>query len=243
MNAVLIITIFLIALTAFSIYCIQSRRLRLRAARAQIIPPRFGGLFADQKPYISTEQSPSASASAPQLKLLNDTRAALLARAAEGDHEVLREAARFDAYKTLYGEVLDKLTARALDNPTQTHALAAFIARNDELRGAPRLAERLIEIWQAAPDKSSIALMLHTAALSNDAAIYERAIETLVQCWREERLPPPLAEDLRALIESEYWLLAPEARSSGAGFVLKQTMARACHELAHSRRETRVPLT
>ncbi|HEX8119251.1 MAG TPA: hypothetical protein VF521_18375, partial [Pyrinomonadaceae bacterium] len=32
------------------------------------------------------------------------------------------------------------------------------------------------------------------------------------------------AEDLRSLFEAEYWLLSSEAKRSGAGFVLKQTL-------------------
>jgi hypothetical protein len=34
------------------------------------------------------------------------------------------------------------------------------------------------------------------------------------------------ADELRQLIEGEFWLLAPEVRNSGAGFLLKRTLAR-----------------
>ena len=39
------------------------------------------------------------------------------------------------------------------------------------------------------------------------------------------------AEELQSLIDAEYWLLASDARSSGAGFMLKRKLAEARREL------------
>jgi len=231
MSLVLIISILLLAIVAvLSFYRFQSRRLFLKAARTELAPPRPVKLFADQ---TMSESAVRSAATEQTTKPLNEMRRTLLDRAAEGDKETLLEAARFDADKALYGEVLNKLVARVADDAGQLKALAEFIAQHEDLRATPQLAGRLIDRWQSSPAKFSIALVLHTAALSDDAAIYEQAIETLLQMWREERLPRIDAEDLRTLVESEYWMLAPHARSSGAGFVLKQTLARFRREARH----------
>jgi hypothetical protein len=50
--------------------------------------------------------------------------------------------------------------------------------------------------------------------------------------WRAGQLPWLSAAQLSATIESEYWLLAPEARNSGAGFLLQQQLVAVRRELA-----------
>ncbi len=232
MSAVLIISILLLAIVAvLSFYRFQSRRLRLNAARREFSLPRAVHLFADQ---TSSESTMRLAAAEEKTNLLNETRATLLARASEGDKETLLEAARFDADENLYGEVLNNLVARISDDAEQMRALAAFIARHEDLRANSLLAERLMESWQASPDKASATLMLHIAALSDDAEIYNRAVETLLRIWRADHLRQTSAVEIGALIESEYWLLAPHARTSGAGFVLKQTLARLRRELSET---------
>jgi hypothetical protein len=42
------------------------------------------------------------------------------------------------------------------------------------------------------------------------------------------------AGELRALCEAEYWVLSSEARRTGAGFILKHTLAEVCRRLAAS---------
>lgn len=228
MNLVLVVSILLLVTAAvLSFYRFQSSRLRLKASRNTLASPtRSGGLFADQ-----TSSEAELHASKQTAKLLSDARAALLLRADEGDWETLREAARFDADKTLYGDVLNKLVAPISDDAEQLRALAEFIAHHEELRANRQLAERLIECWQTSPDKVSTACVLHTAALADDAEIYNRAVEALQRMWRDKRLLQMSAADLCALVESEYWMLAARARGSGAGFVLKQTIARVRREL------------
>jgi hypothetical protein len=78
--------------------------------------------------------------------------------------------------------------------------------------------------------------MLHIAALSDDAAIYQQAVETVLQVWRNGRLPEISSEELYALIENQYWMLASEAKRSGAGFVLKRRLVSVRRELAAAAR-------
>ena len=92
-------------------------------------------------------------------------------------------------------------------------------------------AEALIGAFPASPDRNSTVRMLHTAALSDDAAVYEKAVEAALRAWREQRLDDVSAPDLQALFTSEFWVLSSDTRSSGAGFVLKRALASARREL------------
>jgi hypothetical protein len=159
---------------------------------------------------------------------------ALLARASAGDKEALHDAhATGDA--ALYNEVLNVLVER-VDSEKRLLALVSYIARSDErLRVNSLLAEKFIESWKASPDRNSTAKMLHIAALAGNANVYQTAIETAYQFWRDRRLQQISAIELRQLIESEFWILAPAVRNSGAGFMLKRKLAQLRRKLAAER--------
>jgi hypothetical protein len=73
--------------------------------------------------------------------------------------------------------------------------------------------------------------MLHVAALSNDAAVYQSAVESALEFWRERRPSEISAPELRSILEGEFWILSSPTRSSGAGFLLKRTLRSARREL------------
>ena len=88
-----------------------------------------------------------------------------------------------------------------------------------------------IRAFQKTPNRSSTTRLLHAAALSNDPKNYGRAIELVLLSWRDGTLSDLSAKDLQALINSEYWVLSSPSRTSGAGFVLKETLSNANREL------------
>jgi hypothetical protein len=94
-----------------------------------------------------------------------------------------------------------------------------------------REAMDAIRAFQNSPDRHSTAKLLHVAALSDDAKNYGRAIELVLLSWRDGNLSDLPAKDLQALINSEYWVLSSPSRTSGAGFVLKETLSNANREL------------
>ena len=156
------------------------------------------------------------------------TSARLLARAEEGDLKTLH-AARSQA--NLYARVLDGLIdfhGRQGD----ISALVKYITKSDDLRGNARLAERVIAAWQNAPDRRSTVEMLHVAAISDNADTYHRAVDLAIEAFNTGRLGGLAVADLLALLESQYWVLATEARSGGPGFALKQRLNEARRELA-----------
>ena len=97
-----------------------------------------------------------------------------------------------------------------------------------------KLFEQAIEAireYQQSPDRHSTTQLLHIAALSDDAKNYERAIELVLLSWRDGSLADLSAKELQSLFNSEYWVLSSRTRTSGAGFVLKETLSRANREL------------
>ena len=91
-----------------------------------------------------------------------------------------------------------------------------------------------IRAFQQSPNKHTTTELLHVAALSDNPKNYERAIELVLLSWRDRSLADISARDLQELLNSEYWVLSSHARTSGAGFVLKRTLATANSELEHT---------
>ena len=226
MSAVFIITLIFLAAIAYSLYRKQ-QELGSYHADKELGPVRPRSLFED---------SPEAVARLRQLpeelsRAGDERRAGMLARAAEGDYAVLAEAHRAHDV-SLYGALLGELLARAAPSEDDVRELASFIATDKELRASAALSDAYIGLWQESPDLTTTARMLHLAALADDADAFGRAVDAVVAASREGRLPQVSAGDLRALIESEFWVMTTDARVTGAGFVLKQRLAGLRDELA-----------
>ena len=155
----------------------------------------------------------------------------LLERAKQGDVKTLNEA-HPDA--TLYSEVLDTL----LDSGCQeiVEACVREISQSKELRASARLAEHMIDEFKNSSNKKSLARMLHFAALSDDAALFEKSLVTAFESWQKGEVVELPAGQLLTLCESEYWVQASEARRSGAGFALKDRLSRIRRNLAAAMR-------
>ena len=95
-----------------------------------------------------------------------------------------------------------------------------------------------ITSWQVSPDRKSTAEMLHLAAAVDDPDTYREAVEVALGTWQRGGIPDLSATELQNLFSSEFWLLSSRTRSSGAGFVLKQTLSRASRELERANNQT-----
>ena len=155
-------------------------------------------------------------------------RTRLLELAKRGERAALDEA-----YATgedgLYDQVLSELVAQH-DTEPKLLSLASHVAQH-ELPVNAALAKAVMASWKAAPDRNRTAKALHFAALSDDAELYLAAVEDALQFWRDGKLHDIAAVELRTLFDGEFWILSSRSRSSGAGFVLKQTLADARREL------------
>ena len=189
----------------------------------EIAPPRFAGLF-------SSGESSASAANANATEILR-LRANLFDRARAGDVATLSEAHSTED-SALYREVLDALIDSASDNHERFRGLVSHISKSDELRANKQLAEHSMKAWETAPDRRSTIEMMHIAALSDDAAVYQHAVELVIAHWQKGELIEFSGPELIELFDSQFWILAPEARGGGAGFALKRKLAGIRRELA-----------
>ncbi|HVQ36933.1 MAG TPA: hypothetical protein VMS31_05345 [Pyrinomonadaceae bacterium] len=223
MVTLLITSLFILAFLAIAIYFWQKPDSPSPADALGAPPGR--GLFIDGVP-----DDPTAAL----IKVETDRQAkttkqaAFLERAKAGDKSVLLEA-HIEAPPDTYREVLGLLTAGSDSDPILL-SLVSYVTRH-ELPVTPQLGERFIDSYKRSPDRSSSAKTLHVAALSDDAAVYQSAVETALRLWRERRLTDISAEELRSILEGEFWILSAPTRRSGAGFLLKRALASARREL------------
>jgi hypothetical protein len=215
---VTLLTASFLLLTAFAIVVYYLRKSRLNRANRYSLspePPRFDGLFAESNKHLLE---------GVRLEEAHALRESLFDRATKGDRQVLAEAVQSGDDRIIYDGLLNTLIA-SCDSDRSFFALVSYVARNEELKVTTALAERFIESWKRSAERLTTAEMLHVAALSDDAALYERACQTAITYWQEGRLPNAKPDDLLTLIEGEYWILSAGARSSGAGFVLKRSIS------------------
>jgi hypothetical protein len=183
--------------------------------------PDLRGLFGETS--ISSEEEMQMAIMAQEAE-----QAALIARAQNDE-----PAALADAHQTkdaaLYDRVLTELLKHA-DSDAKLLSLMSYVTTN-ELRVNAELATAVIASWQKSPNRSGTSKALHFAALSDDASVYQGAVECALQFWRDGKLSDVSAIELRALFDGEFWILSSRSRSSGAGFVLKRTLESARREL------------
>lgn len=219
MVTLLITSVFVFGLIAIAIFFWQKA-----ANTSQPIelpsPPQPAGLFSDFKPAelpVPTE----------------DPKKAVIESATRGDRNALAQAHALND-SALYEETLNLFVSQ-IDSEPKLLSLVSHVTRN-ELPVTKALAQRSIDYWKDSPDKHSTAKhstvkMLHLAALSDDAETFRQAVEIALKSWRNGKLPDISAVELQSLINGEFWILSSNTRSSGAGFVLKRTLATAKREL------------
>ena len=220
----LITSFFVLAFVAIAIYFWQKPNSLTEVE--SLAPPPGRGLFIDRTP---DEQARAiAEANAETTANAVARRAELLEGAKAGEKSVLQEV-RNSGDTELYEDALNLLVAGA-DSDPKLLSLVSYVTRH-ELRVNKKLALGVMDSYKRAPDRSATAKMLHVAALSDDAAVYQSAVETALEFWREGRLSEVSALELRSILEGEFWILSSPTRSSGAGFLLKRALRGARREL------------
>jgi hypothetical protein len=215
MLTLLITSVVILGLIAVAIYFWQKP-----ASTADSIPlpppPEPRALFGEPENQIEAE-------------IVEDRlRESLLSKAAAGDRSALQKAHELkDA--DLCDQVLTDLV-RSTTSEAQLLSLTSYVTRN-QWKVNKTLALACIDSWQKDPDKSSTTKTLHIAALSDDAETYRTAAELALQFWRDGKLTDITPIELNALLTGEFWVLSTATRSSGAGFILKRSLASARREL------------
>lgn len=215
----LISILLLLGLLVIALYFWQKPNTSVQS-RELAQPPKPAGLFPHESEQVLT---PAKLTSA-----FEQERNALTERAKTGTRNVLREAqARKDQY--FYNQILD-LVIDSADTEPKLLALVSFLTR-EELPVNTRVGRAILESWKKSPDRSATAKTLHVVALANDASLYNETVLAAMQFWRRGQLGSISPMELRSLFEGEFWLLSSSVRNSGAGFVLKRTLANARREL------------
>ena len=201
----LITSLFILAFAAIAIYFWQKPA--ASTEREALGPPPGRGLFIDGTEG-RTLLLAEAESEATQKNLTQN--AELLERAKRGERSMLAEA-RDAGGAELYEQALNSLVAGADSDPSLL-SLVSYVTRH-ELPVNGKLANRMIEAYRRAPDRSSTAKTLHIAALSNDAAIYQQAVETAFKFWRDGLLGEVSPQELRAILDGEFWVLSSPTRN------------------------------
>ena len=236
MEAFIVSAIFLLILLGTAYYW---RKQHADRATTKLSPATSHTTFtaeAAPRGLFDNAETRAALAVAEAERAVAETRAALLARAKDGDVEVLVEAQAFQPAPgdgvALYQQALDELVSLSRADDVALQRLIQHITQAGNWRANVALAEVVLARWQRAPERYALGELLHIAALSDDAAVFQQTVEAALAAWRAGRLGWATAHNLHALIESEYWILAPAARQSGAGFVLKRMLVAVRRELA-----------
>jgi hypothetical protein len=217
------VALFITALVFFvvigSIIYFWQKNINRESTQALPPPPEPRLLFAEQA-------MKSANAQESAERVARERADSLVGRAKTGDRSVLKDTV---ADRTLYDRLLTELILLA-DSGPKLLALISFVAQND-LPVSKQLAKAGVSLWLGAPERSGASKALHLAALSDEPETYQEAVEQALRLWRQGELHAVSAPELAALIDGEFWVLSSRSRSSGAGFVLKRTLAGARREL------------
>lgn len=220
MSAVLIISIFLLAAISFALY--RTKRQSFKSVDEQdFFPGSPRSLFEDKSRGAASVNSGAGVGAAAFASA--DHAARLREAAGRGELAALREA-HTTGDKKLYDEVLSALL-KCDASAENIRAVTAHVVGSPDLRANRMLAGALLTLWRLSPAGVPVADFLRVAALSDDAEVFRETVEEVAGAWERGDLPGRSAEDLRRLFESEYWVLAPEALRTGAGFRLKQQLA------------------
>lgn len=181
----------------------------------QFQPIQYKSIFAPSEEEIRAFE---ADDKAKQHEML---RQKILARAETGDFNALIEAKDFEI--EFYDRVLKELTLRC--DSEKFVSLGSFIEEN-ELPANVAFIERFQDALKNSLEKRDAIRFLHFAALSQSAQIFFDSVETVMEMCREDRLKDFNQSNLIQLAESQFWLLPPAEKTSGAGFLLKQELAK-----------------
>ena len=230
MDTILFISILLLAAATFAVHLWNRRQPKEPDFFPE--PRSFDGLFAEQH---AEEMKLLAQAEAE--RRAQEERLRLLRRASEGDLTALDESHVYGD-GSFYREILQALVDRAEADEEALRSIGEHIVDSRKLRSSGGFAAMMIERWAWEPHHLPFTGALHLAALSDDVAVFRRALEVALNFFREGRFPRVSAQDFFATVESAYWLIDAEARNSGSGFFLKRLIVDVRRELAAAPRRS-----
>jgi hypothetical protein len=189
-------------------------------------PRHFDGLFAKEREQEAAELQKAEAEIRREAQRME-----LLARAWVNDETCLDDAHAFGE-RDLYNEVLDAHVIATGGNAEVLKSIMEYIVDSGALRATPDFATRMLDQFPGRCEQRTLADLIYLAALSDDPEVFERAIDQARTGYRSGRILRTNSRDFLAIIEHSYWLLSPEVRYSGTGFLLKRLVADVRRELA-----------
>lgn len=85
--------------------------------------------------------------------------------------------------------------------------------------------DALRKTWGAEPSRKNTIELLFIASQSESGMIYGEIANEIIRVWKNGQIADLSADDLSQLLESHFWLLPAQERTSGVSFSLKQEIA------------------
>jgi hypothetical protein len=103
-------------------------------------------------------------------------------------------------------------------------------AKSDEskrLESAEKISKvvEFMTIWRDSPSRRNTLELLYIASQSESGTVYGDAAKSVLESWQNGKINDLSAEDLAQMLESHFWLLPSEQRTSGISFGLNQEIA------------------
>lgn len=120
----------------------------------------------------------------------------------------------------------DETEIRALEREKKAkiEAQKAENSRRDFAQKAEKLRE-FQGFWEISLNRRNTAQLLYLAAQTESGKIFSEIAENVIQHWQAKKIEDLPAEQLAQILESHFWLLPNEERTSGVSFWLKQEIA------------------
>jgi hypothetical protein len=127
-------------------------------------------------------------------------------------------------FRSLFEPDAEEIRAIELEEKAKAAA-----RENEETRQIAAQKEEKVrqfqQIWLSAPDKKNTIELIYLAAQSESGKIFSEIAESVVKLWQEKKIEDFSGDDLAQILESHFWLLPMEERTSGVSFWLKQEIA------------------
>jgi DNA polymerase III gamma/tau subunit len=115
---------------------------------------------------------------------------------------------------------------RAFEREEKQKNLAKIEAEKRQiLQDKAENAKKNLEVWRKNPSKLNTVDLLKLASESESSEIYQEIATEIIKEYKNNVIENFLADDLIQLVESHFWLLPPQERTSGVKFWLKEETA------------------
>ncbi len=84
---------------------------------------------------------------------------------------------------------------------------------------------KFMQIWRDLPSRKNTLELLYIASQSENALVFSDVAKSVLESWHKGKINDLSPEDLAQMLESHFWLLPSEQRTSGVSFGLNQEIA------------------